>query len=103
MTRASRHARRRRGADLVLDLVENALGFRAFHAHDVILVFEQHAQRVVDRLRIKRDAVELMQRRHPVERFGNPRRLEQIATAQRLHKGHDLARQRAPTPRAAWF
>jgi hypothetical protein len=40
--------------DLFLHLVEDALGFRAFHAGDVVLVFEQHAKRVVDRLRIER-------------------------------------------------
>ena len=29
--------------DLGLDLIENTLGFRAFHPDDVVLVFEEHA------------------------------------------------------------
>ena len=67
---------------------------------DVVLVLEQHAQRVGDRLRIERDAVERDQRLGPVERLGDARRLEEVHRAQPLREGDDLARERLGRLRA---
>ena len=61
---------------------------------DVVLVLEQHAERVGDRLRVERDAVERHQRFRPVERLGDARRLEEVHRAQPLRERDDLARQR---------
>ena len=61
---------------------------------DVVLVLEQHAERVGDRLRVERDAVERDQRLGPVERLGDAGRLEEIQRAQPLRERDDLARQR---------
>ncbi len=66
---------------------------------DVVLVLEQRAQRVGDRLGIERDAIERDQRLGPVERLGDARRLEQVHRAQALRERDDLARQAlAATP-----
>ena len=60
---------------------------------DVVLVFQQHAQRVVDRLGIEVERVQLRQRRRPVDGLGDARQLEEVELAQLLHEAHDLARQ----------
>ena len=60
---------------------------------DVILVFEQHAQGVVDRMRGQLEHVELHQRLGPVDRLGDAGKLEEIHPAQLLDKTDDLARQ----------
>ena len=75
-------------------LVDQLLRLGAFEARDVVLILEQHAERVGDGRRIERDHVELGQRRRPVERLGDAGRLEQILLAQGLHEMHDLLRQR---------
>src|SRR6266403_1954997 len=60
---------------------------------DVVLVFQQHAQGVVDRVRRQLQYVELHQRLGPVDRLGDAGKLEQIHRAQLLDKADDLARQ----------
>jgi hypothetical protein len=44
-------------------------------------------------LGIEVEGVQLRQRRRPVDRFGDARRLEQVELAQLLDEAHDLARQ----------
>ena len=44
---------------------EQALGFAALDLGDVVLVFEQHAERIVDRFRRQRQHIELRQRMRP--------------------------------------
>ena len=56
-----------RGGRLGLDLVQQARGLAALDAGDVVLVFEQHAQRVVDRLRASAPA-------HPIASALRPSR-----------------------------
>ena len=67
---------------------------------DVVLVLEQHARGVGDRLRVERDPIERDQRLGPVERLGDAGRLEQIHRAQPLHERDDLARERLRRLRA---
>src|SRR4051812_46035700 len=65
----------------------------ALHPRDVVLVFEQRAQRVADHLRGQRAGVELRQRGGPVDGLGDARRLVEILIAERLDETHDLLRQ----------
>ena len=86
----------RRGSHAVLRISLSApsstcLGFAALHRLDVVLVFQQHAERVGDERRIERHGVELHQRRRPVERFGDAGRLEQV-----LLRGSPGRRRRSP-------
>src|SRR5262245_25749584 len=67
-----------RRAQLGVHLVDQLLGLAAFDAGDVVLVLEQHAERVGDRGGVERHCVELAERRGPIERLGDARRLEQI-------------------------
>src|SRR5438034_478897 len=60
----------------------------------IVLVFEQHAERIGDRLRIERDAVEREQRLGPIQRFGDAWRLEQIHRAKALRERDDFACER---------
>src|SRR5215831_145792 len=57
----------RGGGELGLHLVEDVGGLAAADLGDIVLVLQQHAQSVVDRLRIECDAVELDQRVRPVD------------------------------------
>src|SRR6266850_8555561 len=82
-----------------LGLVHQALGFLAGDALEVVAVLEQHAERVVDRLRIERDAVERHQAVRPVDGLGDPRQLEELRLAQALHEGDDFLRQGGARPR----
>src|SRR6266850_2295288 len=77
-----------------LGLVHQALGFLAGDALEVVAVLEEHAERVVHRLRIERDAVERHQAVRPVDGLGHARQLEQLGLAQALDEGHHLLRQR---------
>src|SRR6516165_1127612 len=52
--------------ELVLHLLQQAGCLAAADAGDVVLIFQQHAQRVVDCLGIEGDLVELDQRLGPV-------------------------------------
>src|SRR5215217_6759869 len=83
----------RLGGDVGLHLAQDLGGFRALQALDVVLVLQQHTQRVVDGLGIEVERVQLRQSRRPVDRFGDARRLEQVELAQLLDEAHDLARQ----------
>src|SRR6185437_11006039 len=56
----------------------------ALHSRDVVLVFQQRAERVADQLRRQRAGVEFGQRGSPVDRLGDARRLVEILLAQRL-------------------
>src|SRR3546814_1036501 len=80
--------------DLGPDLVEDFRGFAALDAGDVVLVFQEDAERVVDGLRVEDERVELHQRLGPIDRLGDAGQLEQVHAAQLLHEAHDLARQR---------
>src|SRR5262245_31917068 len=79
-----------RRAQLGVHLVDQLLGLAAFDAGDVVLVLQQHPEGVGGRRGVERDRVELGERRSPIERLGDARRLEQVLLAQRLHKMHDL-------------
>src|SRR5579871_6012590 len=79
-----RVARSLRGAQLRAHLLDQLLGGTAFEPRDVVLVLEQHAERVGDGGRIERDRVELGERARPVESLGDAGGLEQILLAQRL-------------------
>src|SRR5690242_14578071 len=61
----------RRGGDLGLDLVEQLGGFAALDAGDVVLVLQEHAERVVDDVRGQFQRIELHQRLGPVDRLGD--------------------------------
>ena len=87
---------------LGLHLIEDAGGFAAVQAGDVVLVFEQHAQGVVDRVRRQLEYVELHQGFGPVDRLGDAGKLEEIHRAQPLHKADDLARQVLARARAPY-
>src|ERR1700751_4763128 len=84
---------RLRPGGLGLDLIEDAGGFAAMQAGDVVLIFEQHAQRVVDRVRRKFQYIELHQGFGPVDRLGDAGELEEIHRAQSMPKADELARQ----------
>src|ERR1041385_4243683 len=83
----------RGGGDLGLDLIEQLGRLAALDAGDVVLVFEQHAQGVVDRLRRQLQDVELHQGLGPVDRLGDAGQFEQIHLAPPLDEFDDLARQ----------
>src|ERR1700757_2511593 len=70
-------------ADLRAHLIEQLLGLAALDARDVVLVFQQHAERIVDGRGIEGGGVELGQRGGPIKRLGNAGRLEQVLPAQR--------------------
>src|SRR3546814_4156059 len=59
---------------LGVDLAENPACLAALNPLDVVLVFEQRAERVVDRLGIERHAVELRQRMRPIDRLRSEER-----------------------------
>src|SRR2546428_48558 len=77
-----------------LRLAHQALGFFARDALEVVAVLEQHAERVVHRLGIERDAVERHQAVRPVDGLGDARQLEELGLAQALHESDHLLRQR---------
>src|SRR5881227_2795165 len=83
----------RGGGDLGLDLIEELGRLAALDAGDVVLVFEQHAQGVVDRLRRQFQHVELHQGLSPVDRLGDAGQFEEIHLAQFLHELDNLPRQ----------
>src|SRR5215207_10091636 len=56
----------------------------AAHAVDVLLIFQDDAEGVVDGLLVEIDRAEGQQGSRPVERLGHPRRLEEVYTAQPL-------------------
>src|SRR5262249_38028459 len=58
----------RGGGELGLHLVEDVGGLAAADLGDVVLVLQQHAQGVIDRLRIEGHAVELDEGIRPVDR-----------------------------------
>src|SRR5689334_2300222 len=55
-------------------LVEHFLGLGAFEARDVVLIFEQHAERVGDGRGIERHHVKFGERARPIESLGDARR-----------------------------
>src|SRR3954471_16407118 len=79
-----------RRAQLGLHLIEQLLDLAAFEPRDVVLILQQHAERVGHGRRIERHGVEFGQRCRPVERLGDAWRLEQILLAQRLHEADHL-------------
>src|SRR4029079_1597828 len=81
-----------RRPDFCPHLVDQFFRLGAFEARDIVLILEQHPERVGDGRRIERNNVKLGQRRGPVERLGDAWRLEQVFLAQGLHEMHDLLR-----------
>src|SRR5471030_2723658 len=76
----------RLGGDVGLHLAQDVGRLRALQALDVVLVLQQDAQRIVDALGIEVEGVEFRQRRRPVDRFGDARRLEEVELAKLLHE-----------------
>src|SRR4051812_48750836 len=64
--------------------LQNLLQRVALHPRDVVLVFQQRAERVADQLRRQRTGVEFGQRGGPVDGLGDARRLVEILVAQGL-------------------
>src|SRR5579862_4835128 len=75
---ASTASPQRLGGDVGLHLAQDLGRFRSLQALDVVLILEQYAQGVIDGLGVEVERVELRQRRRPVDRFGNARRLEEV-------------------------
>ena len=73
-----------RSGHLGLDFLQQAPAFALLDAGDVVLVLQNHADRVGDRLGIERDLVEFRQGARPVDRLGNAGRLEEVEFAQFL-------------------
>src|SRR3954451_7061924 len=73
---------------------DQALVLFAGDALEIVAILEEHAERVVDRLRIESHAVERDETVGPIDRLGDAGKLEELALAQPLHEGHYLARQR---------
>ena len=73
------------------NLVEDAHGFAAADAFDIVLVLEQRAESGVERIRLHGDDVELGQSLGPVDGFGDAGQLEQVDVAQLLDEGDDVA------------
>src|SRR5208282_452291 len=82
-----------RSGGLGLDLLQQPGGLAAVQPGDVVLILEQHAQGIVDRVRGQLEHVELHQRLGPVDRLGDAGKLEEIHPTQLLDKADDLARQ----------
>ncbi len=80
-----------RCGDLATHLIEYLRCFRATDAGNVVLVFEQYAERVLDRLRRQLDDIKLMQGGSPVDCLGDAGKLEQVHFAQLLDERDDLA------------
>src|SRR5581483_1599797 len=70
-----------RRPQLRLHLVEQRLDLGLVKPRDVVLIFQQRAERVRHRRRIERHHVELGERAGPVERLGNAGHLEQVLLA----------------------
>src|SRR5665213_1823889 len=71
-------------------LVKQRLYFAAVEPGDVVLIFQQRAERIGHRRWIERDHVQLSERAGPVQCLGDARLLEQILLAQRLHESDYL-------------
>src|SRR5690606_34232616 len=69
------------GRKLGLDLFQDALRLAALETSNVVLVFQEDAESVVDRLGIEDERIELHQGMRPVDGFGNARQLEEIHAA----------------------
>ncbi len=63
------------------------------HARDVVLVLQQHAERVLDHRGVEHQGVELHQSARPLDGLGDARLLVQLHLAQPLHEGDDLLRE----------
>src|SRR4051812_29434285 len=59
------------GCELLLDFAQDARCLGTTDLGDIVLIFEQGAERIVDRRRIERHAVELDQRLRPVDRLSH--------------------------------
>ena len=70
-----------RGPKLRLHLIKQVFDLRAFQTRDIVLIFEQYAERIRHRRRIECGDVELGERAGPVEGLGDARRLELILFA----------------------
>jgi hypothetical protein len=61
-----------------LDFRKHLLPLAALNAGDIVLIFQERAERVGDGLWIERQPVEFCQRRRPVDGLGNAGILEQV-------------------------
>src|SRR5690606_36885143 len=77
-------------------LLEDCRAGPGVDARDVVLVLEQLAERVGDRLRVERQRVERDERVGPVDGLGHPGRLEEIERAGALHEADHLLRESFP-------
>jgi len=59
--------------EIGFDLIEDRGRFAALNFLDIVLVFQQHAEAGIHRLRVEIDLVELNQRIGPIDGFGDPR------------------------------
>src|SRR4051812_40112094 len=67
--------------------------FGAANLRDIILVFQQNTQRLIDRLWRELRLVQVGQRLRPVDRLSHPGQLEQVLATQPLHEFDHLRRE----------
>src|SRR6185437_3091834 len=79
-----------RGGRCVADPLEDPRGLGVSHPGEIVLVFQEHSQRVVDRLRVKRRSIEGEQRASPFYGLRQPRQLVELETAQVANELDDL-------------
>ena len=75
------------------ELVDVGGGGRAADPADVLLVLEEHAERLVDEVRRQLAGAEGQERGRPVERLGHPGHLGQVGRPQAADEADDLAGQ----------
>src|SRR5277367_3240784 len=80
-------------AKLGARLLYQRLRLCALDLCDIVLIFQQDAERIGNLRRVERHRIELGQRGRPVERFGDARRLEQVLFAQTLNEGDKFGSQ----------
>src|SRR3546814_10213684 len=80
----------RAAGELQLHIAEQPGRLAALDLGDVVLVLQQHAEGVVDCLRVQRDLVELGERFRPVDGLCDARRLEEVLDRKstRLNSSH---------------
>ena len=73
-----------------LDLRQDGRRLAALHPGDVVLIFEQHPERVVDGLGVETDPVQLHQRPRPVDGLRHTGQLKEVHAPQPLDESDDL-------------
>src|ERR1700735_1363919 len=77
-------------AKLGAGFLDQRLRLCTLYLGNIVLIFQQDAQRIGDLRRVERHRIELGQRGRPVERLGDARRLEQVLFAQTLNERDKL-------------